>query len=112
MKKGLIIGAAGFVGNYLIEEMIKNGIVAYATKLPHEKLENSHARIYDLDIMNKDEEEQSILEMIEEFEDRIDYLDISKDKKKKLTEMCEEIKKETDENVREYLFNLLQKEID
>ena len=49
---------------------------------------------------------------IEEFEDRIDYLDISKDKKKKLTEMCEEIKKETDENVREYLFNLLQKEID
>ena len=59
-----------------------------------------------------DDEEQSVLEMIEEFEDKIEYLDISKDKKKKLTEMCEEIKKETDENVREYLFNLLQKEID
>jgi len=68
MKKGLIIGAAGFVGNYLIEEMIKNGIVAYATKLPHEKLENSHARIYDLDIMNKEE----IVALL--FEIRPDYI--------------------------------------
>lgn len=59
-----------------------------------------------------DDEEQSVLEMIEEFEDKIEYLDISKDKKKKLTEMCEEIKNESDEKVREYLFNLLQKEID
>lgn len=59
-----------------------------------------------------DDEEQSVLEMIEEFEDKIEYLDIPKDKKKKLTEMCEEIKNESDEKVREYLFNLLQKEID
>lgn len=59
-----------------------------------------------------DDEEQSVLEMIEEFEDKIEYLDIPKDKKKKLIEMCEEIKNESDEKVREYLFNLLQKEID
>ena len=54
MKKGLIIGAAGFVGNYLINEIYANGIEAYATKLPHEKLENDHAIIYDLDIMDRD----------------------------------------------------------
>ena len=63
-------------------------------------------------ISKYEDEDSDILEIVEEYEDRIDYLDISKDKKKKLTEMCEEIKKETDENVREYLFNLLQKEID
>ena len=68
MKKGLIIGAAGFVGNYLIEEMIKNGIVAYATKLPHEKLENSNAKIYDLDIMDK----EAIVALL--FEIRPDYI--------------------------------------
>ena len=54
MKKGLVIGAAGFVGNYLIEEMVKNGIEAHATKLSHEKLDNPNAKVYDLDIMDKD----------------------------------------------------------
>lgn len=54
MKKGLVIGAAGFVGNYLIEEMAANDMAVYATKLPHEKLENAHASIYNLDIMDKD----------------------------------------------------------
>ena len=58
------------------------------------------------------EEEPSIIESIEEFEDKIDYLDIDKKKKNKLREMCQKIKEEEDENVREYLFNLLQKEID
>ena len=68
MKKGLVIGAAGFVGNYLIEEMVKNGIEAYATKLPHEKLENPNAKVYDLDIMDKDE----IVSLL--FEVRPDYI--------------------------------------
>ena len=63
-------------------------------------------------IIESDFEEQSIIEDIEEFEDKIDYLDIDKKKKEKLKEMCKEIKDEEDENVREYLFNLLQKEID
>lgn len=54
MKKGLIIGAAGFVGNYLINEIMENEIEPYATKLPYEKLENDSIKVYDLDIMDKD----------------------------------------------------------
>ena len=58
-----------------------------------------------------DEDDSSILEQIEEFEEKIDYLDISGEKKDKLRNLCAEIKKEKDENVREYLFKLLQKEV-
>lgn len=54
MSKGLVIGAAGFVGSYLIDEMHSCGIDAYATKLPHERLEHEHARVYDLDILDKE----------------------------------------------------------
>ena len=43
------------------------------------------------------EEDDSIIEHIEEFEEKIDYL---------------EIKEEENEKTREYLFKLLQKEID
>jgi len=52
------------------------------------------------------------VERIKEFEDRIDYLDISVSKKKKLKKLCQDIKAEEDEKAQEYLFNLLQKEID
>ena len=58
------------------------------------------------------DEEESILESIERFEDKLEYIDIPKTKKEKLAKLCEEIKKEEDENTREYLFKLLQKEID
>ena len=58
------------------------------------------------------DEEESILESIERFEDKLEYIDIPKAKKEKLAKLCEEIKKEEDENAREYLFKLLQKEID
>lgn len=54
MSKGLIIGAAGFVGSYLIDEMHSCGIEACATKLPHEHLAHEHARIYDLDILDRE----------------------------------------------------------
>ncbi len=54
MRKGLVIGAAGFVGNYLINEMYANGMEVYATKLPHEKFNNPYAKVYDLDILDKD----------------------------------------------------------
>lgn len=54
MKKGLVIGAAGFVGKYLIEEMVSGGMEAYATKLPHENLANVPARVMDLDIMDRE----------------------------------------------------------
>lgn len=68
MKKGLVIGAAGFVGSYLLAEMRANGMEAYATKLPHEKLDNVDAAVYDLDIMDK----EAIASLL--FEIRPDYI--------------------------------------
>ncbi len=53
MKNGLVIGAAGFVGKYLINELVANDIKAYATKLPHETLNDLPAKVYNLDIMDK-----------------------------------------------------------
>ena len=55
MMKGLVIGAAGFVGNYLLNEMYANGMECHATKLAHEKMEHPYAKVYDLDIMSKDD---------------------------------------------------------
>ena len=57
------------------------------------------------------DDESSIIESIEEFEDRIDYLDIENLKKEELKKFCAKIKKEEDENIRETLFKLLQKEV-
>ena len=54
MKKALVIGAAGFVGDYLIRELHNNRMDAYATKLPHENFEGESAIVYDLDILDKD----------------------------------------------------------
>lgn len=54
MSKGLVIGAAGFVGSYLIEEMYSCGMDTCATKLAHERLEHKRAKIYDLDILDKE----------------------------------------------------------
>lgn len=68
MKKGLVIGAAGFVGKYLIDEMRADGMEVFATKLPHEKLDNAGAVVYDLDIMDK----EAIVALL--FEIRPDYI--------------------------------------
>lgn len=68
MKKALVIGAAGFVGKYLIDEITTNNIEAYATKLPHETLVGVPAKVYDLDIMDKD----AIVALL--FEVRPDYI--------------------------------------
>lgn len=54
--KSLIIGGAGFVGNYLINHLsddLKWDV--YVTKMFHEKLINDKAKIYDLDILNKEQ---------------------------------------------------------
>lgn len=59
-----------------------------------------------------DDEDLTITEVIEEFEDKIDYLDIDEKKKDKLRELCTEIKKEENEETQKYLFSLLQKEVD
>lgn len=61
---------------------------------------------------SNDDEESSLIESIEEFEDKIDYLDIPEEKKEKLKKLCEEIKAESNDKTREYLFKLLQKEVD
>lgn len=68
MKKCLVIGAAGFVGSYLIDELLSDGMEVYATKMSHEKYENTDVGIYDLNIMNKDD----IASLL--FEIRPDYI--------------------------------------
>lgn len=68
MKKALVIGAAGFVGSYLIQEVCANNIEAFATKLPHEQFENLNAKVFDLDILDKD----AIVALL--FEIRPDYI--------------------------------------
>lgn len=69
MKKSLIIGADGFVGSYLIKELIKiEDMQVFATKRSHKKLESNCAHIYNLDIMNKED----IVEIL--FEIRPDYI--------------------------------------
>lgn len=54
MKRGLVIGAAGFVGNYLLNEMYAAGMECHATKLQKENFVNPHAKVHELDIMDKD----------------------------------------------------------
>lgn len=52
-QKSLIIGAAGFVGSYLIEQLESNCSIS-VTKLPHESIniKNNSIKVYNLDIMN------------------------------------------------------------
>ena len=56
MKKAIIIGAAGFVGGYLIDHL-KDDMKweIYGTKLNKEKIEREDIEIYDLDVLNKEE---------------------------------------------------------
>ncbi len=61
--KSLIIGAAGFVGEYLINELLSFNDEVYATKLANENIKaSSNLKIYDLDILN----ENNIKEVLEE----------------------------------------------
>lgn len=69
MKRALVIGAAGFVGGYLIKELRKfHDMEVFATKLPNSQWESTLARVYDLDIMEKDD----IVDLL--FEIRPDYI--------------------------------------
>lgn len=61
MKKGLVIGAAGFVGNYLIRELYANGIEVYATKFSHNKFDTPYAKVFELDIMDKEADRKSVV---------------------------------------------------
>ena len=62
------------------------------------------------DIISKeDEEEMTINEMIEEFLEQLDYLDIEQKKKAKLKSLAKQIQEERDEKAKEFLFNELNK---
>lgn len=56
MKKVLITGVSGFVGSYLVEELIKNGdYQIYGTKLASEKSTIKNIINMDLDLTNKEQ---------------------------------------------------------
>lgn len=63
-------------------------------------------------IETDDDDENSIVEHIEEFEEKIDYLDLDEKKKQKIRNLCNEIKAEDSLKTKELLFELLQKEIE
>ncbi|MEG0592997.1 MAG: GDP-mannose 4,6-dehydratase [Coprobacillus sp.] len=50
----LILGAAGFVGGYLIKECKKQGYEVYATKLEHEEIHIACDQIYNLNLLDKE----------------------------------------------------------
>lgn len=53
--KSLIIGGAGFVGAYLIRHLRdEKGREVYVTKMPHEEISEDGAKVYDLNILDKD----------------------------------------------------------
>lgn len=69
MKKALIIGAAGFVGGYLAEHLCQTrGMEVYITKLSAEEFRGNCDRVYDLNILDKEE----IISLL--FEARPDYI--------------------------------------
>ncbi|MCH5203860.1 MAG: GDP-mannose 4,6-dehydratase [Oscillospiraceae bacterium] len=70
MKRSLIIGAAGFVGGYLIKHLSSLGDEVFATKLPAETME-ADCTVRDLDILD----EGAAAELISEVRpDRIFHL--------------------------------------
>ena len=60
-------------------------------------------------ISKEDEEEMTINEMIEEFLEQLDYLEIDEKKKQKLKSLAKQIQEEKDEKAKEFLFNELKK---
>ena len=64
-------------------------------------------------MLAKDEEEELTLrERIDFFEDKLDYINIDTKKKNKLKELADKIKSEDDEKVQEFLFKQLVKILD
>lgn len=52
--KALIIGGAGFVGNYLMQYLTSNcGLQVAVTKMLHENILNENVEVFNLDILNK-----------------------------------------------------------
>lgn len=61
--KALVIGAAGFVGHYLLERLALDGWKLCATKMPGEVLESGVAQVVDLDILDPGAVEQLLKEV-------------------------------------------------
>lgn len=62
------------------------------------------------DLLSKeDEEEMTINEMIEEFLEQLDYLDMDSKKKIKLKTLAKQIQEEKNEQAKEFLFNELKR---
>ncbi len=62
------------------------------------------------DLLSKeDEEEMTINEMIEEFLEQLDYLDMDSKKKTKLKTLAKQIQEEKNGQAKEFLFNELKK---
>lgn len=60
--KALVIGAAGFVGNYLLRHLKTTyPWQLHATKLPHENILFNDASVHDLDILNKEAIQQLLI---------------------------------------------------
>lgn len=59
-------------------------------------------------ISKYDDDESYILEIVEEYEDRIDYLDMDEDKKKEIKKLCLEIKRTENEEEMEELYSKLK----
>lgn len=60
-------------------------------------------------LQKEDEEDLTINEMIEEFLEQLDYLEIDEKKKQKLKSLAKQIQEEKDEKAKEFLFNELKK---
>lgn len=60
-------------------------------------------------ISKEDEEEMTINEMIEEFLEQLDYLEMDEKKKQKLKTLAKQIQEEQDEKAKDFLFNELKK---
>ena len=56
-----------------------------------------------------EKEEMTINEMIEEFLEQLDYLEMDEKKKLKLKSLAKQIQEEQDEKAKEFLFNELKK---
>lgn len=60
-------------------------------------------------LSKEDEDEMTINEIIEEFLEEVDYLEIDDKKKKKLKTLALQIQEEKNEQAKEFLFNELKK---
>lgn len=60
-------------------------------------------------LTKEDDEEMTINEMIEEFLEQLDYLEMDEKKKQKLKSLAKKIQEEQNEKAKEFLFDELKK---